>query len=157
MTDPSEDRTIRIPREKLVGYKADGQVDCVRWFRHELGFSVEFHINNTPKELCEDSALNLWARDVDVEGVGRIWITDCPGGVELHDRSPRSRRGAERGPDHEHCIALRGPCWHDGSSMAASEFCRAWIGTDEEVWRLLDRWVGYEMENREDALLEEHP
>lgn len=42
------------------------------------------------------------------------------GGIELHFREPPEYM-AEDAPSHDRCELLQGPCWHDGSSMQATE------------------------------------
>ena len=44
------------------------------------------------------------------------------GGIEVHWRHPPS--GANRPPDNDECWLLKCPCWHDGSSLQATE---TWI------------------------------
>ena len=48
------------------------------------------------------------------------------GGIEFHSRVPMP--GVDRPPDCDDCWLLHAPCWHDGSSLAASE---RWI----PMWR----------------------
>lgn len=55
------------------------------------------------------------------------------GGLELHSRTPLY--GSDRAPTGENCWLIGGPCWHDGSSLAAEEY---WIplwksGADHEA------------------------
>lgn len=50
-------------------------------------------------------------------------IVRYSGGIEFHWRSPPEYMRNEV-PSHKNCGVLGGPCWHDGSSMQASEF---WI------------------------------
>lgn len=45
------------------------------------------------------------------------------GGIEFHSRSPWPS-SPDSAPDHDQCWLLKGPCWHDGSSLQASEY---WI------------------------------
>lgn len=44
---------------------------------------------------------------------------DFYGGLEEHRRVPP--RGCDRPPDHVNCRLLGCPCWHDGTSLYASE------------------------------------
>jgi hypothetical protein len=56
------------------------------------------------------------------DGAVDFWFfhsTPTLGGIEEHRRIPPSYR--KDGPDHEQCHLLTGPCWHDGSSLYASE------------------------------------
>ena len=63
------------------------------------------------------------------------------GGFEEHLRKPQHYRGAQSEPDHDYCELLDGPCWHDGTSLWASEY---WIPLyeregEEAVWRRLEQ------------------
>ena len=142
-------RGIRTPQEKLIAWGNDGEVSRVSWFRHDRDFSIEFWVSNRPKALREDPSLGLPCRAITIAGAGEVWIDECPGGVELHSRTPDAvYRSDPAKPHHEHCNALRGPCWTDGSSLAASEFAETWFGDDESVWALLERWVESEVKRR---------
>ena len=44
------------------------------------------------------------------------------GGIEFHYRTPG--KGDSKPPDHDQCWLIKCPCWHDGSSLWASEY---WI------------------------------
>jgi len=39
------------------------------------------------------------------------------GGLEFHWRNPQG----DRPPDHDECWLLKGPCWHDGTSLYVEE------------------------------------
>ena len=71
------------------------------------------------------TGLHFWCeRMPDVTGfTEREWF----GGIEVH-WSNCPPWATDRGPDHEHCWVLDGPCWHDGSSLQA-----------EEIW--IPRWL----------------
>jgi hypothetical protein len=45
------------------------------------------------------------------------------GGIEIHYRAPPDYM-ANDAPSHDECWLLKQPCWHDGSSLQASEY---WI------------------------------
>jgi hypothetical protein len=49
------------------------------------------------------------------------------GGIEVHYRAPPDYM-SEDAPSHDRCWLLKAPCWHDGSSLQATE---AWI----PLWR----------------------
>src|SRR5262245_5119155 len=54
------------------------------------------------------------------------------GGVEIHYRQPPSYM-LDDPPSNEHCWLLGGPCWHDGSSLRASEeFIPVWLSLGSE-------------------------
>lgn len=63
-----------------------------------------------------------------------LWIRDCKryaksedmrysGGLEIHYRYPPEYM-ENQPPSHDECFLLKAPCWHDGSSLQASEI---WI------------------------------
>lgn len=65
-------------------------------------------------------------------------------GLEFH-HSPLARYRCDEAPDHTNCFLIGGPCWHDGTSLYASEtiwpavepMLRA--GDHEAVFRILER------------------
>lgn len=61
------------------------------------------------------------------------------GGIEEHHRTPPSYMREEQ-PSHEHCWILGGKCWHDGSSLYASEVLIPLLERDGEaaIWKQLD-------------------
>jgi len=78
-----------------------------------------------------------------------VWISDLgeqheekypgmryTGGIEIHYRIPPDYM-RDQPPTHDDCFLLKAPCWHDGSSLQASEF---WI----------PRWLT--MQNDHDAM-----
>lgn len=82
------------------------------WIAHGEGASIEFWLGilKYPKDHPFSSYFNE---------------QPCyPGGFEIHSRSGRGD------PDHEHCPILDGPCWHDGSSLAADKFFQTWNQSD---------------------------
>lgn len=60
-------------------------------------------------------AVHFWCEPSTMEDFGRRHY----GGVEWHFREQPS--WGKPDPDHEDCWLLKGPCWHDGSSLLASE------------------------------------
>jgi len=83
------------------------------------------------------------------KGGVHFWVTEQPidkwgyaGGVEQHWREPEPGSWHDGRPcSHELCWLLDAPCWHDGSSLYASEFfIPLWQqGGEEAVWRQLER------------------
>ena len=57
-----------------------------------------------------------------------------PGGFEVHGRSGD-------GDGSPGCSVLGGQCWHDGSSLSASEFFETWDQSDEQAIHECARWV----------------
>lgn len=55
-------------------------------------------------------------------------LQDPSGGIEVHYRYPPEYM-ADDAPSHDECWVLKCPCWHDGSSLQASE---RWI----PMWEL---------------------
>jgi len=89
-----------------------------RWIVvNKLG-AIDFHCTNTDLEI--------------VAKFGRS------GGVEIHRSLPDDYQNPDQ-PDHLDCWILGGKCWHDGSSLWASEH---WIpmlesNGEEAVWQAL--------------------
>lgn len=67
---------------------------------------------------CETMAIHVWIQDTKKEGVDRYY-----GGIEIHRASPPDYAPSVT-PSNDYCWALGKPCWHDGSSLWASEY---WI------------------------------
>lgn len=66
--------------------------------------------------IGKDGALHLHIFRSEMEG----W-SGWQGGLEVHRRAPPSYRDADGKPDHADCWLLKGPCWHDGTSLYVSE------------------------------------
>lgn len=96
----------------------------VSWIVHGEKHSVEFWI-----QVLEPASLSGFDRGVYKGEV--CW----PGGFEVH-----SRQG-DGDPSHTGCQILGGACWHDGSSLSASEFFEAWGQSDEEALLECARWL----------------
>lgn len=84
----------------------------------------------------EYGAIEFWIMGstvTDFDGTG------YRGGVEQHNRQPFAY--SANSPDHEHCPVINGPCYHDGSSLYASEvFIPGWLREgDDFVWRKLEQ------------------
>lgn len=64
-------------------------------------------------------AVHAWAQE-HAEEFRRKWGEAYYGGIEMH--SPKRLYDWGDGkPSHESCWLLKGPCWHDGSSLQFSE------------------------------------
>lgn len=60
------------------------------------------------------------------------------GGIEFHHRSPPDYMKDEA-PSHDHCWLLQCPCWHDGSSMSATDFwIPFWLENEHDHQRMFD-------------------
>jgi hypothetical protein len=88
-----------------------------RWCVVGPAGAVDFHCTNEP--------VKGWSERV--------------GGLEEHRRAPAYYQNAES-PSHEHCSLLNGKCWHDGSSLYASEFIIPFYeqSGEEALWPLLE-------------------
>ena len=51
-----------------------------------------------------------------------------------------SRQGDGK-PSGENCQTLGGRCWHDGSSLAASEFFQVWDQRDDSAFAECESWL----------------
>jgi hypothetical protein len=85
--------------------------------------AVDFHCTN----------METLRRIRDSTGMRDLWRS---GGVEYHHRAAPDYMKEQ---SHEHCWILGGPCWHDGTSLWASEH---WIPLleregEEAIWREL--------------------
>ena len=60
--------------------------------------------------------VHIWARTSKLPG----WPTEWFGGCECH--TPHTpEHDPQAAPSHEECWLLKGPCWHDGSSLMFNE------------------------------------
>ena len=80
---------------------------------------------------CTNLAILAWMRE-ETE-MPDLWRS---GGVEYHHRAAPDYMAGEDAT-HEHCWILGGPCWHDGTSLWASEH---WIplleaAGEDAIWR----------------------
>lgn len=96
------------------------------------------------KRTRENSEDEGWAV-VGPEGAIEFWMMPEMrglklGGVETHRRTPFEYSLHKEIPDHDHCAVLDGPCWHDGTSLWASEH---WIPMYEACG---EEWVWLELE-----------
>lgn len=63
-----------------------------------------------------------------------------PYGIEYHFRTP-PEYSAGKPADHENCWLIGGPCWHDGSSMAADDLTSHTICCNRfaSIWSWLEQ------------------
>jgi hypothetical protein len=80
--------------------------------------AIDFHFTNAVVDVCG----------------GRI------GGVEIHRREPADYQKADE-PDHLDCQLLHGKCWHDGSSLYATEVAIPYYEAngEEAMWLWIER------------------
>ena len=78
--------------------------------------------------VCPAMGMHFWAQQSD-DASRNITGQRYFGGLEVHCRQPPAYREGDE-PDNSECWLLDGPCWHDGSSLAA-----------EELW--IPKWQSY--------------
>jgi hypothetical protein len=63
------------------------------------------------------------------------------GGIEYHHRAPASYMRSDYSCVHDHCWILDGKCWHDGTSLWASEHWIPLLESSGEaaIWAELER------------------
>jgi hypothetical protein len=113
----SEQKLVRLTRED--DYER-------RWIVVGERGAVDFHCSHlsVAKRIAESTGMLPWRS----------------GGVEYHHRTPPDYM-SDKDASHELCWILGGKCWHDGSSLWASEH---WIpllerSGEEAVWAELER------------------
>jgi len=95
-----------------------------------MKFNVEYKYSKTAwgadshiwTLIGKRGGVHFWTRSYsDSEG-----FEQWSGGVEIHTKEPYYQ--GEDAPHHTNCWLLQGPCWHDGSSLLASEtYIPAWL------------------------------
>lgn len=97
--------------------------DETRWIVVGKEGAVDFHCSHTDFADCQSP----WP-----QSLGRT------GGLEVHYSVPPDYM-RDKAPHHEHCWILGGKCWHDGSSLYASEVLIPLLERDgeEAIWRQL--------------------
>ena len=141
---------MNYTRQKVVQWRPNGEIYAVRYIAHRPGFAIELYMSHLPHIDGIDRA-EWGGGHVDVEGVGPMWLTESPGGVEIHSRTRPRWEPEDKPAHHAACSVLSGPCWYDGSSTAASDFRRFWQGDDESAWALVEYWAAREEADREEA------
>ncbi len=127
-------------REKRITYEKGCR--RIRWIVYDpdSGLACEFAIHEWDEDVVRQAPM---LRDRTING------KPCSAmGFEVH--SPKPMYG-DKEPDHELCGTLMGPCWHDGSSLSASEFLARWGGSDEEAFREVEHWVMLRKQDMEEA------
>lgn len=89
------------------------KIKCRCWYRYEIQFGNPRH---------------LWAC-IGPRGCVHLYVVDMgeksdydrySGGFEIHHRQPPEYMKNEA-PSHDECFFLKQPCWHDGSTLYATE------------------------------------
>lgn len=90
-----------LPREFDYEYSAIWRFDsfCHRWVIHGPLGAIDFHFDGNEERIAKYGPT---------------------AGLECHWRTPPAYM-ADRAPSHRDCITLRAPCWHDGTSLYATE------------------------------------
>jgi hypothetical protein len=76
-------------------------------------------------------------------------------GLEFHYSSPPEYM-KDQAPSHKRCPVLDGPCWHDGTSLYATEtlwpIIKAHLkfGDHQAIFRLLEREADCKFESKDD-------
>ena len=95
------------------------QFRCQYIYEHSLGCP-----RHTWTVLGAKGAVHLHITDYGEEH-GKKYGERYLGGIEIHYRHPPEYM-TEKPPSQDECWLLKCPCWHDGSSLQASE---VWIPT----------------------------
>lgn len=75
------------------------------------------------------SGIHLWIRD---SGEKANPDSRFYGGIEIHYRQPPDYMRDDP-PSHDECWLLKCPCWHDGSSLQASEiYIPMWLANPHD-------------------------
>ena len=109
--------------------------------RYELEFCPIFGTQHKWIVTGATMALHLWIRESPHAGKddyeGEIYY----GGVEEHRRTAPDGMSA---PDHTDCPILHGSCWHDGTSLWASEkWIPQWQACPHAHESILDELAGH--------------
>lgn len=106
-------------------------------YRCEYRYKREFkHAYHTWIVIARHLAMHLHVTDLGEENDPRY----C-GGIEQHWREPPNYMKDEA-PSHDRCGVLEAPCWHEGSSMAATDhWIPHWlvdVNDHDRMFRLLE-------------------
>lgn len=98
-------------------------------FRGKYEYENVFgHARHTWSVVLAAGAMHLHV----VDGGERAGEHRYSGGIEVHYRQP-PRYMRDEPPSHDHCWLLQSPCWHDGSSLQASErWIPLWLAMPHE-------------------------
>lgn len=84
------------------------------------GFEIKYELIWPWDEPC-----HVWSLVGAAGGVHchlrRYRENEWTGGIELHSRTPLGEN-KHKAPSQKDCHLIGGPCWHDGSSLAAEGF-----------------------------------
>jgi len=94
------------------------------------------------KEWCvtgDFGSLSFWATEVSEQSKS-IFGADYYGGVETHYNEKSKPNYLGENSSHDDCICNAGKCWHDGTSLWASEYWIPYVlprGADA-IWKALE-------------------
>lgn len=125
------DAASHVAPDKLVRYTREDDYEK-RWIVVGNYGAIDFHCSHAHLDVSK-----------------RYGVT---GGVEYHHRQPASYMGDDYGCTHDHCWVLGGKCWHDGTSLWATEHwipmfraCgEAWVWLELESTYRRHEWAGKE-------------
>lgn len=81
--------------------------------------------------VSRHGAIHFWVTEYTAK-TGPCSNTEPSGGLEAHYRQPPGYM-ADKAPSHDECFALKAPCWHDGTSLYASEtLIPRWLNRQSE-------------------------
>lgn len=127
---------MRLIRQKRETYDGEGKHPRISWIvyaqGHKPSVACEFHCQEYDEAFAEKYGASFRVREIG----GRLL---APFGFEVHKGSPLYERFQD--PSHEDCTILGGKCWHDGSSLAATEFFEWWDGSDEWAFLEVEKWL----------------
>lgn len=88
---------------------------------------------------CSHGSISFWYAECSEESK-MIFGDKGYGGVETHYNEKSKPDYLGVGSFHEQCMQNNGKCWHDGTSLWASEYWIPYVmpNGDEAIWRKLE-------------------
>ena len=112
-----------------------------------------FEFPSGRREWCvsgEFGSLSFWCTpSAKIEGLYND--TDFYGGVETHYNEKSKPCYIDDNSGHNDCHANGGKCWHDGTSLWASEYWIPYVlpRGDKAIWETLE--FNYDLKNKDDS------
>ena len=126
---------IKIGRQKRYNWhpgRDDARVSFIVYaVGHEPKLAIELWYEEYTEEIVAKSP-NIVKAHIGGKPMGL-------GGIEVHQGAQLYEQNEE--PNHTDCTVLGGNCWHDGSSLAFSDFLEVWGGSDEEAFWKAEEWL----------------
>ncbi len=85
--------------------------------RYKYTFTPDHYPAHSYSIVCREGAIEF---NVTEYGKRDDGLPEFSGGLEIHYREPPDYM-AKRAPSHDKCHLIGQPCWHDGTSLYASE------------------------------------